>query len=103
MDMQALVADLNTNVATLTTEVKAWRSSNDEAHTRFAETLKDHGEQLKTLDNSIRGDGGAGLNERMNRAERFMGSANKLKWLFVGGTITVIGTGIVTLIVAFVT
>ena len=98
-----LLADLNTNVATVQSDVSSMLAANTEAHTRFAETLKDHSEQLKTLDKSIRGNGKAGLSERMNRADKFMANFGKMGWAVIIATIFAVVGATVTVIVAFVT
>ena len=103
MDIQSLVGDLNTNVATLTTEVKAWRSSNDEAHTRFVETLKDHGEQLKMLDKSIRGNSKAGLNERTNVLETDMRDRKRWRRVAISAAAVALFGAVASITVAVLT
>ena len=98
-----LLADLNTNVATVQSDVSSMLAANTEAHTRFAETLKEHHDALRLLDGSIRGNSKAGLNERMNRADKFMANFGKMGWAVIIATIFAVVGATVTVIVALVT
>ncbi len=102
MEVRELLADLNTNVGKVQSDTSAIRAQNDEAHKRFSESLERHTAKLTLLDNSIRGNGGAGLNERMNRAEWFIRGVRRFRWLLIGAALTTLGAMVLTLIVAFV-
>ncbi len=103
MEVRELLADLNTSVAVIQADVKAGNLANHEAHERFAESLTTHTIKLETLDNSIRGNGGAGLNERMNVVEKDKDERDHLKrTIFVATIIAVVGA-IITVVVAVIT
>ncbi len=101
MDVQSLLSDLNANVATVQSDVNSLLSANKADHGRFDDTLKAHSEALKMLDRSIRGNGKAGLNERMNRAEWFIRGVRRFRWLLIATAATTIGATILTVIIAF--
>ncbi len=103
MEVRELLADLNTNVAVVKTDVKAGNLANKDAHERFDKALITHTTKLETLDQSIRGNGGPGLNERMNVVEKDKDERDHLKRTIIISTIIAVVGAIVTVAVAFIT
>ncbi len=103
MEVSELLADLNTNVAVVQADVKAMLAANEKAHTHFAEAIKTHSEALMLLDQSIRGNGGAGLKERMNVLEQDKDARGRWKWTIIIATITAVAAATVTLVLTVIT
>ena len=96
------LADLQTNVAVLIVEAKSLQASNSGEHHAITANLAQHGDKIELLDTAIRGNGRAGLKERMGHVERFIGGLERFRLTILIATVTAVASGVVTLVIAMV-